>query len=63
MLKSILNLKGVSVINKEQQKNTQGGRILNSNVCTESTQGLPCGPPHCPGLCGRLNGNPYCWSY
>lgn len=63
MLKSILDLKGISVMSKEQQKSTQGGRLLISNVCTEETQGQPCGPPHCPGECGRFNGEPYCWPY
>ncbi|MEM6719592.1 MAG: hypothetical protein AAF611_09770 [Bacteroidota bacterium] len=64
MLKSILNLQGASVLEKKQQKEINGGIVpISSNVCTNSTQGQLCGPPHCPGRCGRFNGEPYCWPF
>jgi hypothetical protein len=64
MLKSILNVKGVATIEKEQQKGIHGGRLLQIHQeCTVNTQGEICGPPHCPGRCGMWNGEPYCYSF
>ncbi len=65
MKKNILNLEGVQHLSKAKQKSISGGLQLIKTilVCTENTMGQPCGPPHCPGECGRFNGEPYCWSY
>ncbi|MEM6686059.1 MAG: hypothetical protein AAF617_09775 [Bacteroidota bacterium] len=70
MLQSILNVNGASIIGKKQQKEIQGGLLeLNLRInqeCTLATQGEPCGPPHCPGICGVKGfdeDEPYCFPF
>lgn len=64
MLKSILNLKGVQGLSKNEQKEINGGiKVIVVQSCETTcarqphpAQGTPCGPSHCPGECdGRGN--------
>ncbi len=63
MLKKISSL-GTS-LNKTEQKRIEGGiRLIRVIVCTENTNGLDCGPPHCPGVCTTgPSGDPFCLPY
>ncbi|MFT5890799.1 MAG: hypothetical protein ACI9Y7_000897 [Dokdonia sp.] len=64
MLKNISSLG--AVLNKAEQKSIEGGRFTLTHVlvCTENTNGLTCGPPHCLGECTNgPNGDPYCLPY
>ncbi|MFT5890961.1 MAG: hypothetical protein ACI9Y7_001060 [Dokdonia sp.] len=68
MLKKISSLG--AVLNKTEQKSIEGGfRPTPTNpthvlVCTENTNGVDCGPPHCLGVCTTgHNGDPCCFPY
>ena len=66
MLKSILNLEGVTLLDKIEQKEVNGGVFKPSPIAVSCdvfcgrqpypANGTPCGPSHCPGQCNGHGG-------
>ena len=53
-MKKLMNLKGVEVLNKTQQKEVNGARLGCNGSCTGRPQGSRCymgGHCLCPGVC------------